>query len=149
MTANTSNPFWETKSLAEMEPDEWEALCDGCAQCCLIKLEDEESKELFVTNVACRLLNIDTCRCQDYTQRARHVDTCLIISLNKPEIFQWLPKTCAYRCLFEGRPLPDWHPLISRSQGSVHTAGISVKSYAISEEFIHPDQLDLHVIGEL
>ena len=111
-------PFWETKTLSEMTPTEWESLCDGCAQCCLIKLEDEDSNELFVTNVSCRQLNIATCRCRDYAQRAKHVDMCLVISLDKPEIFEWLPKTCAYRCLYEGRSLPDWHPLVCQNKNS-------------------------------
>lgn len=141
--------FWETKTLQQMEPAEWEALCDGCAQCCLIKLEDADSNQLFVTNVACQQLNVKTCRCRDYSQRAKRIDMCLIISLEKPEIFEWLPKTCAYRCLYEGRSLPDWHPLISKYAGTVHEIGISVKAYAVSEAFIHPEQIEQHVIGEL
>jgi len=142
-------PFWQAKGLHEMNAQEWESLCDGCAQCCLLKLEDEDTQEVFVTSVACRQLDINHCRCRDYAQRAKHVEMCLIISLDKPEIFNWLPMTCAYRCLYEGRPLPDWHPLVSQEPGAVHAAGISVKGYAISEEYIHPQQLDMHVIGKL
>ena len=142
-------PFWETKTLIEMTPSEWEALCDGCGQCCLIKLEDEETNELFVTNVACHQLDIASCRCRHYAERESLVDMCLVIRLDKPEVFEWLPQTCAYRCLYEGRSLPDWHPLVCQDKNAVHNAGISVKAYAVSEEFIHPEQLGQHIIDEL
>ena len=147
--SDDNKPFWLAKGLHEMDPDEWESLCDGCGQCCLIKLEADDSQELFVTNVACRQLDIRNCRCRDYAHRAQQVNMCLLISLEQPEIFNWLPETCAYRCLYEGRPLPDWHPLITQNTRAMHAAGMSVSSYAISEEFIHPQQLDLHIIGEL
>ena len=142
-------PFWQVKALHEMDRDEWESLCDGCGQCCLIKLEDEESDALYVTNVACRQLDIAHCRCRDYAHRAEQVDMCLRISLDAPEVFKWLPVTCAYRCLYEGRPLPDWHPLVTSNTDAMCAAGMSVSGYAISEEYIHPQQLDLHIIDEL
>ncbi len=126
-------PFWEHKALAEMTAAEWESLCDGCALCCMHKLEDEETGEIFFTNVACKLLDINTCRCMDYRARSKLVKTCLTLSSDKPEVFAWLPGTCAYRRLSENKKLPGWHPLISGDPDSVHEAGISVRGQATSE----------------
>lgn len=142
-------PFWKTKSLSEMSKAEWELLCDGCAQCCLSKLEDEDTGERYITNVACHMLDINTCRCRDYSHRLHKVSTCLALSPANPELFEWLPQTCAYRRLAEGRDLPKWHPLVSHDHQLVHTLGISVQKYAISEEYIHPEQLELHIIEKL
>ena len=128
-----NDEFWKRKSLKEMTTVEWELLCDGCALCCLQKLEDEESGEIYFTDVACRLLDVDTCRCCDYASRAREVADCLVLSEDEPEAFRWLPATCAYRCLAEGHDLPDWHPLVTGDPESVHEAGISAKGKVISE----------------
>jgi uncharacterized cysteine cluster protein YcgN (CxxCxxCC family) len=127
------DPFWEQKSLSEMSRGEWESLCDGCALCCLQKLEDEDTGEIFFTDIACRLLDTDACRCTDYGARAEKVKTCLVLSPDKPEAFAWLPGTCAYRRLAEEKSLPDWHPLITGDPNSVHEAGISAKGKATSE----------------
>lgn len=139
-------PFWESKSLAEMSTQEWEALCDGCGRCCLNKLEDVDTGELYYTNVACRLLNLETCRCQDYPGRASMVSECLVLSVDRPEVFDELPDTCAYRLLAKGKPLPVWHPLVTGDRGSVQAAGISVHGKVVSEEYIHADQLPEHVV---
>lgn len=125
--------YWKRKSLAEMNPTEWEGLCDGCALCCMHKLEDEDTDEVFYTDIACRLLDIATCRCTDYLNRAKKVADCLLLSVDEPETFAWLPHSCAYRRLANNQELPDWHPLLTGDPDSVHDAGISVRDYAISE----------------
>ena len=125
--------FWKRKSLAEMTPDEWESLCDGCAQCCMHKVEDEETGEVFYTDIACRLLDLETCRCVDDAYRAKRVADCLVLTAGDPEPYRWLPASCAYRRLANGQELPEWHPLITGRSATVHEAGISVIDHAISE----------------
>ena len=139
--------FWRDKALQDLTPEEWEALCDGCGRCCLNKLEDEDTAELYFTNVACHLLDLNSCRCRDYSHRAELVPECLVLTFGQTEMFEQLPDTCAYRLRAEGQPLPDWHPLVSGDPGSVHIAGISVRGKVVSEEYIHPDQLPEHMIS--
>lgn len=141
--------FWQDKALAEMSQAEWEALCDGCGYCCLVKLEDEDTGQLYTTNVSCRLLDTETCRCQNYPQRNELVPQCLVLSADKPELYAMLPETCAYRCLAQGKELAEWHPLCSGDQDTVRSAGVAVCDIAVSEEYVHPDQLEDHIIHPL
>ena len=126
-------PFWKTKTLTEMTQAEWESLCDGCGKCCLIKLEDAETKELFYTDVACHMLNAKTCQCKDYAKRREVVDDCLQLEVDDVEEFKWLPKSCSYRLLHEGKNLPKWHHLISGDRNMVHKKKKSVKNRVVSE----------------
>ncbi|NVN09944.1 MULTISPECIES: YcgN family cysteine cluster protein [Nguyenibacter] len=126
-------PFWQTRRLDEMTAEEWEALCDGCGRCCLHKLREDETNEVLYTNVACRLLDLETCRCSDYAQRRRKVPDCVQLTPEALADIDWLPPSCAYRLLAEGRPLAWWHPLVSGSPDTVHQAGISVRGRALSE----------------
>jgi uncharacterized cysteine cluster protein YcgN (CxxCxxCC family) len=125
--------FWKTKKLPEMTTEEWESLCDNCGKCCLHKLEDEDNGEIVFTNVACKLINLKTCRCTRYSERTRLVPECLNLKQDDFTQFHWLPSTCAYRLLNDGKELPKWHPLISGNTNSVKKAGVSIRRYAIKE----------------
>lgn len=134
-------PFWKTKSLAEMNRTEWESLCDGCGRCCLNKIEDIDTGKLYFTSVVCHLFDDQRCRCTRYTERNTLVPDCLVLSMDNLDQINFLPDTCAYRLLNEGQDLPDWHPLVSGNPNSVHSAGISVRGRVISEAYVHPDDL--------
>ena len=136
--------FWETKKLAEMTAEEWESLCDNCGKCCLHKLEDEDTGKIAFTSVACRLINLNTCRCTRYNERTKLVAECLDIRKLHVEKYNWLPSTCAYRLLNEGKELPSWHPLLTGSPASVKRAGVSISSYAIKESMAM--DLEDHII---
>ncbi len=144
--AQAGSRFWESKSLSEMTTAEWESLCDGCARCCLHKLEDAETGEVHYTGVRCRYLVESNCRCSDYQRRSELMPNCLDLQREDVSALHWLPSTCAYRLLAEGKPLYDWHPLVSGSGESVHEAGISIRGRALSDEFVHPDGYDEHII---
>ncbi len=137
-----SAPFWKNKRLAEMTAGEWEALCDGCGWCCLLKLEDEDTGDVFYTRVACKLLDLKTCRCMDYEHRAERVPTCLRITPENAGELTWLPETCAYRRVAAGQDLPEWHYLRSGSRLTVHQARASVLGWSVSEIGVDPDCLE-------
>jgi uncharacterized cysteine cluster protein YcgN (CxxCxxCC family) len=139
-------PFWEDKSLDEMSPAEWEALCDGCGRCCLVKLEDEESGEIITSDVRCRLLDGDTCRCKDYPDRQRQVPDCIKLTPQNVVTTSWIPATCAYRRLAEGRGLAWWHPLISGDPETVAAAGVSVRGRTVNETDVDPADWEKHAV---
>lgn len=141
--------YWESVPLVQMTLEQWEALCDGCGKCCLYKLQDIDTDEIVFTNVACRLLDCGSCRCSDYSNRQNVVDDCTELTPANIGELQWLPSTCAYRLLDEGKGLPDWHPLLTGDPDSVHKVGISVRGRVITEDDADED-LENHVLeGEL
>jgi len=129
-----TDQFWKRKSLDKMSSHEWELLCDGCALCCINKIEDEDSGEIFYTNTACKLLDISTCRCSDYAHRALKVSDCLQLTVDNVDSYDWLPDSCAYRRLANGQDLENWHPLISGRPESVHEAGITMLGQLVPDE---------------
>jgi hypothetical protein len=141
-----NKPFWEHKTLTEMTRQEWESLCDGCARCCLVKLEDEDSGEIHYTNAVCDLLDQETCRCTQYQARTQQVPECVVVTPDVLDQLHWMPSTCAYRLLWEGKSLPDWHPLVSGNTDSVHLAGISVRGRVYRESEISVDELEEHIV---
>lgn len=141
-------PFWKTKTLAQMTSAEWESLCDGCGKCCLAKLEDEDTGDIFWTTVGCALLDAGTCRCTDYAHRQERVGDCIALSPEKIAEIAWLPATCAYRLIGEGRDLYWWHPLVSGTSETVHEAGISVRGRvtACESELDDPEDYFAHML---
>lgn len=144
--SNTGN-FWQQKTLAEMSHEEWESLCDGCGKCCLHKLQDEDDDTVYYTEVACKQLDITQCRCNDYPNRKKLVPDCIELSIEDIDQFHWLPKTCAYRLINEGKPLPEWHHLITGDPRSIHKARQSIKGRAISEHIVLQQDLEYHIIN--
>lgn len=140
-------PFWKTKPLSAMSDAEWESLCDGCGKCCLHKLQDEDTDRIHLTQVACRLLDLESCRCTRYAERRRFVPACVRV---RPETIATLllPASCAYRLVAEGGDLASWHPLVSGDPASVHTAGKSIRAWAVSERDVGEDELQDYVIAE-
>jgi len=138
--------FWQTKTLEQMSDEEWESLCDGCGKCCRVRLQDDETEEIHTTAVACKLLDTKSCRCRDYQNRKKIVPTCLVLRPLSDQLIELLPDTCAYRLLTKGDELPNWHPLISGDPLSVVNVGVSVSGKVISEQYIHADDLEDHII---
>ena len=140
----TVKPFWQAKTLEEMSGDEWESLCDGCGRCCLVKLEDEDTGQYYATDVACRLLDTSSCRCSDYTNRQSKVSDCVRLTPAEARSLGWLPPSCAYRLLAEGKDLAWWHPLVSGRPETVIEAGVSVKgrTHGSEDEIALEDVVD-------
>jgi len=136
--------FWKTKTLSQLTRKEWEALCDGCAKCCLHRLEDEETREIYFTNVVCRLLDTETAQCTRYSERSVLVPTCVTMTLKDLDDPYWLPSTCAYRLLAEGKELPEWHPLCSGDPDSVFNSGNVILGRVVCET--EADDLEHHMI---
>ena len=139
-------PFWRRKPLEAMSPVEWESLCDGCGRCCLNKLEDWDTGAIAWTDVACRLLDGGTCRCIRYEGRQAEVPDCIQLTPEEVRSISWLPPTCAYRLVAEGRDLYWWHPLLSGDPETVHTAGVSVRGRTVSEELVPEDELEERIV---
>lgn len=137
--------FWE-KPLEQLDRAEWEALCDGCGRCCLKKLVDSRTEQLHYTRVVCRYLDQNKCRCQAYSTRQMLVPDCLVLDSQNLPTLNWIPDTCAYRLRHEGKPLPDWHPLIAGSRDEMQRQHITVTGKVISEEFVHERGLEEHII---
>lgn len=139
-------PYWESKTLTEMNREEWEGLCDGCGKCCMIKLEDEETSLIHYTSVVCRYLNQAKCTCTVYSTRKKLVPTCVVLQPNELDNLYWMPSTCAYRLLHEGRKLPVWHPLITGNRQAMKNSGNTVTGRVLSEEFVHDEDLEAHIV---
>lgn len=140
--------FWEDHSLDEMDDQQWESLCDGCGRCCLHKLQHPDSGEVVYTDVACRLLDLACCRCASYATRTEHVPECTHLRTTTRKMLEWLPVTCAYRLLYEGRPLPPWHPLVTGDVASVVQSGISVASWAFPERDVPEELIEEHILDD-
>ncbi len=149
MAKKLRHKFWEKYEMDALSPHEWEALCDGCGKCCLLKLEDFDTAEVEYTNIACRLLDDATCQCSQYKIRKQLVPTCVVIS---PETIEtsayWMPETCAYRRLYEGKPLPEWHPLITGDKDSTHKAGMSMIGRTVPEFEVDEDDYEDFIIDK-
>lgn len=139
-------PFWKTKSLEEMSPDEWESLCDGCGKCCLVKLEDFDTGALAYTRIHCKLLDGTTCQCSDYLNRRDYVPDCVKLTPLIVREVNWLPMSCAYRLLNEGKDLPDWHHLVCGDRNRIHEEGFSIQGKTVSEETIESEEEEMAMV---
>ena len=142
----SEQPFWKTKTLDEMSQTEWESLCDGCGKCCLNKLEDWDTSEIYWTSIACELLDCETCRCTDYENRFKKVPDCIQLTPEVINTLLWLPPTCAYRLVKEGRDLYWWHPLVSGDPETVHEAGVSIRGRAKPDDGVKPEDYEDYLI---
>jgi len=140
--------FWEGKRLDQLTPEQWESLCDGCGRCCLIKLEDWDSGERFLTRLSCKLLDNGSCRCSDYANRHKRVPDCVAISHESLAEMDWLPQTCAYVRVAQGKGLAWWHPLVSGDPTTVHAAGISIRGWALSESKVDEAAYNRYIIRD-
>lgn len=141
-----SAPYWQTKSLDELTQAEWESLCDGCGKCCLLKLEDEDTGRVYYTDVACKLLDCETCRCTDYENRTKFVPDCVVLDVSKAKNLDWLPSTCAYRLRANNEPLPGWHPLVCGDPEMVHKMAVSVRDRVLTEGDVAEEDLEDRIV---
>jgi uncharacterized protein len=143
-------PFLKTKTLAQMSAAEWESLCDGCGKCCLSKIEDEDTAEIFYTSVICRLFDEGTCRCTDYANRSIQVPDCVTLDIENVSALSWLPKTCAYKLVMEGKDLYPWHHLVCGDPNEVHRQGVSVrgKITAVETELETSEDYFPHILDQ-
>ena len=140
--------FWEKYSLDELNQDEWEALCDGCAKCCLLKIVDK--KKTYITNIACSKLELDSCRCSDYLNREKNVMACLKLTKdNLDKNSEFLPSSCSYKLISEGKSLPKWHHLISKDKECVHSTNQSIQEYCVSETSVDQENYEDHIVAEI
>ena len=147
---SAKNPFWQHKSLFEMTHQEWESVCDGCAKCCLQQLEDEDTGQLVFTNVACDLLDDQSCRCTDYQNRSERVPSCMTMTPdNVVACAEFAPPSCAYRLLLEGESLPEWHPLVAGNQHVIHETGNSVQGQVVLMQDVNRENLEDYVVDWL
>ncbi len=144
--ARRDEPFWKAKPLAKMTEAEWESLCDGCGKCCLVKLEDMDTAEIFYTGLHCKLLNPNTCQCSDYANRKTYVPECVKLTPESISGLDWLPRTCAYRLIHEGKDLFDWHHLVCGDRWEVHRRGVSAMGKVISEEDVDEEDAFDHLV---
>ncbi|MFT0214031.1 YcgN family cysteine cluster protein [Pseudomonas sp. F1_0610] len=139
-------PFWKRKTLAQLTHEEWESLCDGCGLCCLQKLEDDEDGGIYYTRIACKLLDLTTCKCTNYENRKNYVPDCIQLTPEHTADFHWLPNSCAYRLVSEGKDLPIWHHLICENPDAVHTERISQSGRMLSEQDVNENDWEQHLI---
>lgn len=137
--------FWDEKTIEEMSQEEWEALCDGCGRCCLMKLEDEDTGEIYTSDVHCQLLDGESCKCTDYPNRQALVPDCIKLTPQNVRTISWIPKSCAYKRLADGKGLAWWHPLVSGDPETVAAAGVSVRGRTIPEQSVQPGEWEQHV----
>lgn len=138
-----TDPFWKTTPLHKMDRDQWESLCDGCGKCCLLKLEDEDTGDIAYTRIHCKLFNSNTCQCSDYANRKSIVEDCVKLTPAGLEEINWMPESCAYRRIRDGKNLPDWHHLVCGDRERIHAEGQSIKGRTVSEETVFDeDQID-------
>lgn len=139
------DPFWKDRKLTDFSASEWESLCDGCGKCCVIRYQDEDTEEILNTDVVCRFLDLETIRCTCYQERQICMPECMVVTPENAHE-SWLPSTCAYHLLSKGEPLPEWHYLVSGDRNTIHQAGVSVFKKVISEESIHPDEIEDRIL---
>ncbi|MBV1908955.1 MAG: YcgN family cysteine cluster protein [Kangiellaceae bacterium] len=145
---SNENRFWENTPFDELNPKQWEQICDGCAQCCAHKLQDDETDEIFLTNIVCQHLDMKKCQCSVYGNRHVHVPDCIKITPENANRLNWIPDTCGYRLLANGKPLPEWHPLVTGEQESTHLSNMSVTGKVISETDIDIDELEDYLVED-